>query len=217
MGATRQTVRSNVVQSAGQGETGSVGATQTVVNIVPAQTPSISLKYTFDGTASSSSPVLVSTPVSTTTGPAQGPAPQQPGAAADDPEQSELTPQGMQQLPALPWTDEVEVTGTLQPAQTSITYKIPVGSTTEFLKVTISQLGPQEGPAIPALDQLYLVGPSGVILTMLKGASAYARGPRQEMMILLTQFPTTPSCWCASSKPLRRPWRLVLRKHRLPA
>ena len=179
----------NVVQSAGQGVTGSVGATQTVVNIVPAQTPSISLKYTFDGTASSSSPVLVSTPVSTTTGPAQGPAPQQPGAAADDPGQSELTPQGMQQLPALPRTDEVEVTGTLQPAQTSITYKIPVGSTTEFLKVTISQLGLQEGPAIPALDQLYLVGPSGVILTMLKGASAYARGPRQEMMILLSAVP----------------------------
>ena len=150
-----------------------MGATQTVVNIVPALTPSISLKYTFDGGVSSSSPVLVSTPVSTTTGPAQGPASQQPGVADDNPEQSELTPQGMQQLPALPWTNEVEVTGTLQPVQTSMTYKIPVGSSTRFLKVTISQVGPTGGASDPALDQLYLVSPSGVILTMLKGAAEY--------------------------------------------
>jgi hypothetical protein len=179
----------NVVQSAGHGAAGSAGATQTVVNIVPAPAPSISLEYSFDGTVSSSSPVLVSTPVSTTTGPAQGPAPRKAGAADEDPEQSELTPQGMQQLPALPWTDDVEVSGTLQPAQTWMTYRIPVGSTTLSLKVTISQLGPQEGPAIPALDQLYLVSPSGVILTMLKGASAFAQGARQDMTILLSAVP----------------------------
>jgi len=161
----------------------------TVVNIVPAPTPSISLKYSFDGTVSSSSPVLVSTPVSTTTGPAQGPAPQKPGAAGEDPEQSELTPAGMQQLPALPWTGDVEVSGTLQPAQTWMTYRIPVGSTTLSLKVTVSQLGPQGEPTIPALDQLYLVGPSGVVLTMLQGASAYAQRPRQDMMILLSAVP----------------------------
>ena len=160
----------------------------TVVNIVPAPTPSISLKYSFDGTVSSSSPVLVSTPVSTT-GPAQGPAPRKPGGADEDPKQSELTPQGMRRLPALPWTDAVEVSGTLQPAQTWMTYGIPVGSTTLSLKVTVSQLGPQGEPTIPALDQLYLVGPSGVVLTRLQGASAYAQGPRQDMMILLGAVP----------------------------
>ena len=177
------------MQSAGHGVAGSAGAIPTVVNVVPAPTPSISLEYFSNGIVSSSSPVLVSTPVSLTTGPAQGPAPQKPGAAEGDPEQAELTPQEMQQLPALPRTDEAEVSGTLQPAQTWMTYRVPVGSSTRSLEVTVSQLGPQGEPAIPALDQLYLVGPSGVVLTMLKGASAYAQGPRENMMILLSAVP----------------------------
>ncbi|HMF37676.1 MAG TPA: hypothetical protein VKF17_13600 [Isosphaeraceae bacterium] len=83
----------------------------------------------------------------------------------------------------------MEVSGTLQPAQSWMTYRIPVGSITQSLKVTVSQLGPQGEPAIPALDQLYLVGPSGVILTMLKGAAEYAQGSRQDMTIFLSAIP----------------------------
>ena len=139
----------NGVQSAGHGVTGSAVATPKVVRIVPAPTPSISLQYALDNAASSSSPVLVSTPV-----PAQGPAPQKPQAADEDPGQSELTPQGMQQLPALPRTDDVEVSGTLQPARSWMTYGTPVGPTTQFLKMTLRELGPQQGPAIPARPAL---------------------------------------------------------------
>ena len=128
-------------------------ARQRVVRVrssdVPAPTPSISLKFSSDGSVSSASPILESTPVSSTTGPAQGPGLQNSGAADEDPEQSELTPQGMQQLLALPWTDDVAVSGTLQPAQSWMTCRIPVGSNTQSLKVTVSQLGPQGEPAIP--------------------------------------------------------------------
>jgi hypothetical protein len=63
----------NVVQSAGHGVTGSTGTTQTVVNTVPAPTPSISLKYSFNGIVSSSSPVFRSTLMSSTTGPVVAP------------------------------------------------------------------------------------------------------------------------------------------------
>jgi hypothetical protein len=175
----------NLVQSAGHGVSGSASARPTVVKIVLAPTPTITLKYSSGGNISSSSPVLVSTPVSLTT----GPAPQKPGATDGVPEPSGLTPQEMQQLPALPWTDDAEVSGTLQPAQAWITYRIPVGSSTQSLEVTVSQLGPQGSSAIPALDQLDLVGPSGVVLTMLKGASAYAQGPRQDMTISLSAVP----------------------------
>jgi len=63
----------NVVQSAGHGVTGSTGTTQTVVNTVPAPTPSISLKYSFNGIVSSSSPVFTSTLMSSTTGPVVAP------------------------------------------------------------------------------------------------------------------------------------------------
>ncbi len=82
----------------------------------------------------------------------------------------------------------MEVFGTLQPSQAWMTYKIPVESGTKSLKVTINPLGSQEGP-VPELDQLYLVGPSGVILSMLKGAARYATGARQAMMILLSAVP----------------------------
>jgi hypothetical protein len=177
------------VQSTDQGVTGPATAIPTVVKTVPAPTPSMSLQYSSNGVVTSSSPILTSTPVSSTMGPAQGPPQQNPGTMDEDPEQSELTPQGMQHLPALPWTYEVEVSGTLQPSQTWVTYKIPVGSTTQSLKVTVSQFGPQGEPAIPALDQLYLVGPLGVVLTMLKGAAEYAQGPRQDMIILLSAIP----------------------------
>lgn len=63
----------NVGQSAGHGVTGSTGTTQTVVNTVPAPTPSISLKYSFNGIVSSSSPVFTSTLMSSTTGPVVAP------------------------------------------------------------------------------------------------------------------------------------------------
>ena len=66
----------NVVQSAGQGVTGSAGTTPKVVNIVPAPTHSISLQYSFNGIVSSSSPVFTSTLMSSTTGPVVAPNPE---------------------------------------------------------------------------------------------------------------------------------------------
>jgi len=66
----------NVVQSAGHGVTGSAGTTPKVVNIVPAPTHSISLKYSFNGIVSSSSPVFTSTLMSSTTGPSVAPSPE---------------------------------------------------------------------------------------------------------------------------------------------
>ena len=66
----------NVVQSAGQGVTGSAGTTPKVVNIVPAPTHRISLQYSFNGIVSSSSPVFPSTLMSSTTGPVVAPNPE---------------------------------------------------------------------------------------------------------------------------------------------
>ncbi len=66
----------NVVQSAGQGVTGSAGATPKVVNIVPAPTHRISLQYSFNGIVSSFSPVFPSTLMSSTTDPVVAPNPE---------------------------------------------------------------------------------------------------------------------------------------------
>ena len=176
------------MQSAGTVVTGSPAATATVVKIVTQQTPSMSLRYSSGGTISNV-PVLESTPVSSAAGPAQNSASQGSGVGDNESQESELTPQGMQRLPAMPWADEAEVSGTLQPAQSWMTFKIPVDSGTQYLKVTVSQLGPAGTSPIPALDQLYLVGPSGKVLTMLQGVAAYAQAPRQGVMIFLSAVP----------------------------
>jgi len=170
--------------------TGSAGSTSQGVKIEPAPTPSISLKYSYSSTVSSSSPILVSTPVAPVPVSVPVPGPENLDSTVQDPQASELTPQGMEHLVALPWTDLLEVSGTLQPAQTWMTYKIPVGPTTQSLKVTVSPQAARAAPAVPKLDQLYLVGPSGALLTQLKGASAYAQGPSQDMTISLSAVPT---------------------------
>lgn len=169
---------------------GSAGSTSKGLKIEPAPTPSISLKYSYSSTVSSSSPILVSTPVPPATVSVPVPGPENSDPPVQDPEASELTPQGVQHLAALPWTNDLEVSGTLQPAQTWMTYRIPVGPTTQSLKVTVSPQGAQAAPAVPKLDQVYLVGPSGTLLTQLKGASAYAQGPSQDMTISLSAVPT---------------------------
>ena len=105
------------------------------------------------------------------------------------PEDAELTPQGIQKLPALPWAEDVRVSGQLAPARTWATYRMPVGPTTLSLRVTVSHDLTVPAPAIPALDQLYLVGPEGNLLSELKGASANLAGPRQDVSISLSGIP----------------------------
>ena len=139
----------NGVLYTGQGASGSAVATPTLVRVVAVPTPTMSLEFAPSGNNSSPSPVLGATPVATTMGPAQGPGSSSSGTE-QDPEQAELTPQGMKQLTVLPWKDEAEVSGTLQPAQDWMTYAIPVGPMTLSLRVTVSQVGPFAGPAIPA-------------------------------------------------------------------
>ena len=106
-----------------------------------------------------------------------------------NPEDAELTPQGIQKLPALPVAGDVQVSGALGPGQTWATFKMPVGPSTQSLKVTVSHEETVPSPAIPALDQIYLVGPQGNLLAELKGASANFAGLRQDLTIALSGIP----------------------------
>ena len=115
--------------------------------------------------------------------------PTNPALPPPSPEDIELTPQGIQSLPSLPVTGEVEVSGDLRPEHTWATYKLAVGPTTQSLKVTVSHDPSLPAPANPALDQLYLVGPKGDLLAQLKGASEYSDGPRQAVTISLSGIP----------------------------
>ena len=240
VGATQTVV--NVVQSAGQGETGSVGATQTVVNVVQSagqgETGSVGATQTVVKVVTSCPrrlPASVSNILLTVLLP---PLPlsscqrrSRPGRV--QPRALPRSNRGPRPMIRGNPNSRLKECSNCPRCHGRTKWRLPAPSSRANLdhlqdsggvrhRVLEGDYQPARstgGASDPALDQLYLVGPSGVILTMLKGAAAYARGPRQDMMILLTQFPTTPSCWSASSKPLRRPWRLVLRKHhhRLPA
>ena len=56
--------------------------------------------------------------------------PTNPALPPPSPEDIELTPQGIQNLPSLPLTGDIEVSGDLGPEQTWATYKMAVGPTT---------------------------------------------------------------------------------------
>ena len=100
-----------------------------------------------------------------------------------------ITPEGILKLSALPWTEEVQITDTLKSSQPSATYKIPVGPTTKSFKVTVDPSEPTEGPEVPAIDQLYLVSPTGTILVAMQGVAANVQGNHQAIDISLNNVP----------------------------
>ena len=100
-----------------------------------------------------------------------------------------ITPEGILKLSALPWTEEVQITDTLNSSQPSATYKIPVGPTTKSFKVTVDPSEPTEGPEVPVIDQLYLVSPTGTILVAMQGVAANVQGNHQAIDISLNNVP----------------------------
>ena len=85
---------------------------------------------------------------------------------------------------------DVTVSGSLAPQQTWSTFKIPVDPATQSLNVTVSHDPSTAAQAIPALDQLYLVGPTGTLLAELTGAAANFQGPRQDVSVGLSRVPS---------------------------
>ena len=157
----------------------------------PTTSPTIWLAYANDPRDAGARPpgTFVSSPVVTVPSPVDPGGPPQGDSPPQNPEDAELTLEGIQKLPALPNTDDVAVSGNLGPEQTWATYKMSLGSSTESLKVTVSNDQLPPAPGNPALDQLYLVGPQGNLLAELKGASANFVGPRQDVDISLSGIP----------------------------
>jgi hypothetical protein len=105
------------------------------------------------------------------------------------PKDAELTPEGIEKMPSVPAVGDVTITGTITPSKNWSTFKIPVEPTTQSLKVSVSHDLTNTDAEIPALDQLYLVGPTGIMLAQLTGASANWQGPRQEVNVGLAGVP----------------------------
>ncbi|MGC8640207.1 MAG: hypothetical protein ACP5XB_10075 [Isosphaeraceae bacterium] len=160
-----------------------------VTPLVPSSEPVITLQYNGNpsGTDTATEQLLISTPV--------GPGvPENSNPPGTDPtnlthENAELTSSGLEKLPTIPMMEDVTVSGDLAPRQPWSTYKIPVDRSTESLHVTVSHDPSLADPMVPALDQLYLVGPTGNLLAQLTGASAIFQGLRQDLRVGLSDVP----------------------------
>lgn len=111
------------------------------------------------------------------------------GQTVPNPENAELTPSGLKSLPTLPMAEDVMIAGSLAPQQGWSSFKIPIDPATESLHVTVSHDPTMTGPMVPALDQLYLVGPAGNLMLKLTGASALLQGTRQDIQISFSHIP----------------------------
>jgi hypothetical protein len=149
--------------------------------------PLITIEYGASAQSGSHGLTLVSVPVVSTP-------PQAATAAGYDqstlnPEDAELTYTGLGKLPTIPMMGDVTVAGSLVPQQTWSTFKIPVDPATQSLNLTVRPDPAPAAPLIAALDQLYLVGPTGNLMAKLTGASTYAQGPEQDVSVSLSRVP----------------------------
>jgi hypothetical protein len=97
----------------------------------------------------------------------------------------ELTPSGIGTLTLVPDTSEVTLRGLLQTDHSWMTYRMPVDSRTQSLNLSVKSPDPAPSSVRPAVDELYLVDQTGLVLAEVKGAAANSVGPRQDLAISL--------------------------------
>lgn len=177
-----------------QGATTTLPIPRTVPKVAPpadSRPPVITVLYNPNQANASGYAPLISIPVSS------GPVAGRPASDADpanlEQDDPELTPDGLFKLPTVPMMDDVMVSGNLVPEQTWSTYKIPLNPSTQFLHLTINHEPSPSVGMVPALDQLYLVGPTGGVLAKLTGAAAAMQGPLQDVNVGLSGVPSGSS------------------------
>jgi len=103
-----------------------------------------------------------------------------------------VTPQGSSKPQAVPWSQEVKVSGTVAHANDSPTWSIPVGPQTSLLKVDVTSGEDPEDPVRAAVYELDLVSNDGSLLASMQGVAAAtaSQGPHQDFNIDLSNIPT---------------------------
>jgi len=104
----------------------------------------------------------------------------------DESSAEELIYEGLDELPAIPWTNDHTVEGFLDPSRTLVAYKVPVGPETGSLHLTLHPL--MDGSEVwPMIDQLFLVDPEGRILAKITAAPFQGDGGGgQKLLVLLS-------------------------------
>jgi hypothetical protein len=103
--------------------------------------------------------------------------------------ESELTPAGIGTLTLVPAESDVTLRGLLQADHTWMTYRMPVDARTHSVNLSVNSPETTPSSIRPAVDELYLVDQSGLVLAQLKGAAANWVGPRQDLAISLNSVP----------------------------
>jgi len=97
---------------------------------------------------------------------------------------------GLDGLPAIPWTPDHTVEGSLNDPRAQAAYKVPVGPETGSLTLTLRPA--RDGSEIsPVIDKLFLVDPTGLVIARITTApmDGVGEGGGQQLLVMLPNAP----------------------------
>lgn len=118
-----------------------------------------------------------------------GTGPTPPDQATVDAEAKELTPEGLASLPMLPWSFNSSFHGTLTSDHAWSSFTVPVGPSTNILRLAVHPENSADGSSAAVVDQVYLIGADGSVVASLVGAAAFSSGSRQALSVTLNWAP----------------------------
>jgi len=119
-------------------------------------------------------------PAGTDFSPAEGYGPQ--------PEVGPPSPEELAATPRMPWTTSYSYTGSID-GMKSTALRIPVGPFTRTLTLGLTPQDEGE-PFMPRIDQVFLIGRGGEMLSRITGVSILGDGPSQTLYISINGAPT---------------------------
>ncbi|MDR3619859.1 MAG: hypothetical protein P4L85_10965 [Paludisphaera borealis] len=101
----------------------------------------------------------------------------------------ELTPEGLAQLPKVPWSLDTSIYGSLSSDRGWMSFKVPVGPNTNTLRLAVRPEHDDGTSSTAMVDQMYLVGADGVLIASVTGVATLSTGSRQTLVVTLQSPP----------------------------
>jgi hypothetical protein len=115
--------------------------------------------------------------------------PTNPSRSEIDEQAQELTPDGLAKLPKVPWMVDYSVKGTLTSDRNWMTFSVPVGPSTNTLRLAVHPENEMVESTAAMVDQLYLVRSDGTLIAQVNGVASVAQGSRQTLIVSLQSAP----------------------------
>ncbi|WP_076345564.1 hypothetical protein [Paludisphaera borealis] len=101
----------------------------------------------------------------------------------------ELTPEGLAQLPKVPWSLDTSIYGSLSSDRGWMSFKVPVGPNTNTLRLAVRPEHDDGTSSTVMVDQMYLIGADGVLIASVTGVATQSTSSRQTLVVTLQSPP----------------------------